>query len=831
MIEKMNKIQQALEKLFQQHRLIFWYDDKAEMIESFDAFELPAVKKVKIENNEFGLKYRLLKQEPEQKFLIYSVQAQPPDADNCLLDLNLAHYVFAADMASLRLQELGWAIDRKPFVEKHIDFFRSQERTEKFKQLNNGEDSDELLRWQMIAVFMGSAAELDYILYNIFEDYTKDGQRFERILRYGLADFFWQQVHHKYGFGAPQPTLKDFLIYLFDQYLAYGLSPATAIVKKEAVIFMNHWLDNMSYRSVFENLVAVVDQDLPYRDKLAVYDYHNLLDVDIHDEADQIMILALRDGFQDGQMGYAEAMDIIQHRQRLYWYKKYEHIYGALQIAFKFQQLLGTVDLSIHSLEDGFKTYIETYYQFDQLYRHYTFHANLAEHADPLKPVTERMENMYTNSFLLKLNNNWQTYVDACNKWEIKGVRLQRHFFEQVVLPYRTGEKKIYVIISDALRYESAAELHDMLLKDNRYQVELSAMLGMLPSYTQLGIAALLPNREIVFDEGSGAVIVDGIKASSQNRSKVLQQHLAEAIYVSADEFTKMTRSDGRAFVKDYRVIYIYHNGIDARGDNAKTESEVFAATVDEFKMIREIIKSVLNFNGTNILITADHGYLYQNKPLEESDFVQAEKHGDYYHSNRRFIVGKHLDEQPIAKKFTAKQLQLDDDCEVLIPRSINRLRVQGGGNRYVHGGASLQEIVIPVIQFNMKRRDDTQQVDVDVLGNPGKITSNQLTVRFYQADKVADKILPRELKIGIYAKDAKPLSNEVRLIFDSDSDESRHRERTAIFIFKGETQVYNGQIVYLQLQESIKDSNQFKVYKQVELTMLISFASEFDDF
>lgn len=827
----MSKIQQALEKLFQQHRLIFWYDDKAEMIESYEALDLPDVKKVKIENNEFGLKYRLLKQEPEQMFLIYSDQAQPPDSDNWLLDLNLAHYVFAADMASLRLQELGWSIDRKPFVQKHLDFFRNQERTEKLKQLANAEDGDETLRWHMIAVFMGSAAELDYILYNIFEDYTKDGQRFGRILQYGLADFFWQQVRQKYGFGAPEPTLKDFLIYLFDQYLAYGLAPATAIVKKEAVIFMNHWLDNMSYRSVFEKLVAVVDQDLPYRDKLAACDYRDLLDVDIHEEADRMMIRALRDGFLNENLPYTEAQDIIQHRQRLYWFDRYKHIYRALEAAFEFQHLLRTVDLTIHSLEDGFAAYTKTFYQFDQLYRHYTLHANQAEHTEPLKAVSERLENMYVNSFLLKINNNWQAYVDACTKWEIKGVYLQRKFYERYVTPYLTGEKKIYVIISDALRYESAVELHDSLIKDNRYQVELTAMQGMVPSYTQLGIASLLPNHEITFDPKSSSVLVNGVKANSQNRAKIMQQHLSESTYISAEDFTKKNRQEGRAFVKDYRVIYIYHNGIDARGDNFKTETEVFDATEDEFEVIRNIIKSVLNFNGTNILITADHGYLYQNRPLEESDLGQIEKQGEYYHSNRRFIVGKNLVEQAIAKKFTAKQLQLDDDSEVLILRSINRLRVQGGGNRYVHGGASLQEIAIPVIQFNMKRRDDIKHVDVDVLGNPGKITSNQLKMRFYQANKVGEKLLGHELKIGIYAKDETLLSNEVRLVFASESEEARQREQTATFIFKGETQTYNGQTVYLKLQDQLPDSNQFKVYKQVELTMLISFASEFDDF
>jgi hypothetical protein len=44
---------------------------------------------------------------------------------------------------------------------------------------------------------------------------------------------------------------------------------------------------------------------------------------------------------------------------------------------------------------------------------------------------------------------------------------------------------------------------------------------------------------------------------------------------------------------------------------------------------------------------------------------------------------------------------------EVQIPKSINRLRLKGSGSRFVHGGASLQEVVIPVLKINKKRQSD----------------------------------------------------------------------------------------------------------------------------
>ena len=71
------RIAQGLEAQFDKHRIVFWYDAKSEMRDAFDSVELAGVEKVVIENNEFGLKYRILRQESEQKFLIFKHSPEP----------------------------------------------------------------------------------------------------------------------------------------------------------------------------------------------------------------------------------------------------------------------------------------------------------------------------------------------------------------------------------------------------------------------------------------------------------------------------------------------------------------------------------------------------------------------------------------------------------------------------------------------------------------------------------------------------------------------------------------------------------------------------------
>ncbi|TIL66904.1 MAG: PglZ domain-containing protein [Mesorhizobium sp.] len=53
------------------------------------------------------------------------------------------------------------------------------------------------------------------------------------------------------------------------------------------------------------------------------------------------------------------------------------------------------------------------------------------------------------------------------------------------------------VVISDATRYEVGEELLGRIRNLDRYDAEIEPALASLPTYTQLGMASLLPNKEI----------------------------------------------------------------------------------------------------------------------------------------------------------------------------------------------------------------------------------------------------------------------------------------------------------------------------------------------
>lgn len=249
------------------------------------------------------------------------------------------------------------------------------------------------------------------------------------------------------------------------------------------------------------------------------------------------------------------------------------------------------------------------------------------------------------------------------------------------MLPFLNRKTKVCVLISDAFRYEIGEELQSLIRQEDRFEAALEPALAMLPSYTQLGMAALLPNKSLhLAEDGSGDAQVDGQSVlGSANRGKILAAAVPASAVVLAKDLVAMNQTDTRALLRDHDLVYVYHNLIDKTGDTRDTEERVFAAAEETLHELLRLVKKLTNANASNLLITADHGFLYQNRALEESDFLSSEPEGDdIRYCDRRFVLGKGLRSNDSFRTFTSEQLGLAGTVEVQIPKSIKRLRLQG---------------------------------------------------------------------------------------------------------------------------------------------------------
>jgi uncharacterized protein (TIGR02687 family) len=830
----MDKIQHALTKLFERHRIIFWYDVKKELRSDYENLDMPEVEKLEINNNEFNIKYRVLRELPEQRFLLYHEGPKPTDLDNWLLDVELAHGELRADQAGIWLSELGLGLEFVDIIHSHLDFFNAAKRRESLKELLHAEDTQGMIRLKMMAVCSTAEPRIDDILENLLVELSeKRDEKIRLVERCGLDEFLWGQLNRFYGYQSKDPGIKDFAVELYKSCYAMG-TDREARLNSDALVFLKRWKDSRKYGNSFELLSQEYEDMLSMAEDLSGRNYRDLIDLDYFCLIDQKIISGLVKEITDRTITTGDCALIVRQRRQGHWYAEFMDLYKAVEHAANFFHIMDELDLSMDSMSSGFYRYCKSWYKLDQYYRKFMFHVRRSGQTTIMAHLNERIENLYSNSFLLKINNDWQSKVDAIDKWTIPSITSQKGFFEKWILPFTRKNNKVFVIISDGFRYEVGEEFLGLIRREDRYEANLEAVLSALPSYTQLGMAALLPNKQInLADNDSGTVFVDGMSSQgTENRRKILENSVAKhPTVIKADDLLGMNKDDCRALIKDNDVVYIYHNRIDATGDKRETEERTFEAVEEALQELLKIVKKLVAANANNLIVTADHGFIYQNRALDESDFAGEEATGDtVLLRDRRFVVGMGLNENTSLKKFTAAQLGLEGDLEFQIPKSINRLRLKGSGSRYVHGGASLQEVVIPVLEINKKRQSDVSAVEVVILkGATSAITSGQLTVVFYQTQPADDKVQPRYLKAGIYTQAGELISDSHELAFDLKSKNARERELRVQFILTREADKANEQDVILRLDEKVSGTTHEKEYKSERYLLRRSFTSDFD--
>ena len=830
------KITQALNNLFDKQRIVFWYDTRLEFRADFDTLELPDVEKIELANNEFSVKYRLLREQPEQKFLLYREGAEPAHLDNWLLDVQLASgNCFRTDQVALWLAELELAPDCYPLLEAHVAFFESTKRREALSKLLEPGDSQNLLQRKMLAVCAGNEPRLDVILENLLGDLAAGKDvRIKLIESSGLNAYLWEQMKRAYGYSSEQPGIHDFVIELFKACFMLGTDPAyKARLSAEALVFLKRWKDSRSHEQSFETLSEQCAAVLQIDDKLQTLDWRSLLELDYFELIDRKILSELVRAVVARTVTAQEVEQWVRQRRQSHWFERFKDVYLALEHAAQFIQVLDITQLQMESLTDGVQKYASQWFRLDQRYRKFVYHLRESGQASLLGELAMQVENLYGNNYLSRLNDRWQQHVDAAQQWEAAPVVLQRNFFSRYVQPFVERRTKVCVLISDAFRYEVGEELQSLIRQEDRFEADLEPMLSMLPSYTQLGMAALLPNSNLqLADNDSGDVIVDGQSAQgSVNRGKILATRVPASQVVRAKDLMAMTQADSRALLRDNEVVYVYHNLIDKTGDTRDTEERVFAAAEETLSELIRLVKKLTNANASNLLITADHGFIYQNHPLQESDFLSGEPEGDeVLYRDRRFVLGRGLREGASFKTFNPLQLGLTGTLMVQIPKSINRLRLKGSGSRFVHGGATLQEVVIPVIRINKKRQSDVGRVDVEFIGGGGKtITTGQLAVVLYQTEAVTEKLQSRRLRAGLFTLDGELVSDQHELLFDFSSANPRERELPVRFILSRKADEANNQQVELLLEETVEGTSHFTRYKAARYSIRRSFSSEFD--
>ncbi len=801
----LTEVKKSIEKQFSRElrqgskrNIVFWYDDEGVFADSIDTLELENVKIIKLyENNVFATKVYIEEKNTTSNLLVYSPMRRPPNNENWLTDTIMYSQTFSTDETSLHL--LNFKIDSslRHVIERNRLFFRHAERCKKFESYSLSPYTENRINIGiMSALCKLTAPSFDNVVQTLLIEMTEnENSIYDSLVKYGDIDAFWKLVGWSYGYEFDDRSFERLSIVLLLTHLAQDMENELPKNWREflsqntnCIVLVDNFMKNTQLWDKYNKLAEIVAEKLNLDDLLTSWDINEMLNCDTFENFDKYIIKRINENITMDIGEFEKYGKLINSRRNKRFFEHFENEYSLLQSACEFLSLCQKhKDLQGSTMNELFANYTKEYYKFDFYYRKFIVSLDKLED-DKFRELFEKIENTYTNWFLGELLVKWCDLLGDLKTWSLPGIIPQQKFYDSFISRFVSDNERIVVIISDGLRYESATELLKLLNTEQKGVSELSTMFGVLPSYTKLGMAALLPNKEISITD-KAEIFVDGVSTlGTENREKILRLYKKESVAITYERLIDMSKTEMGDLLAGIKMIYIYHDAIDKRGESS--DREVFDATEKCLREISQLIKTLKNnISAINFIITSDHGYIYKRTPLSESDKTPKEI-SDSLETKRRFILTKNDAEIPATQKFSLQYLgKGTNDLTVITPRSSNCFKVKGGGVCYVHGGSSLQEVVIPVIKFksdkNMQKSLGARRVSIGLTNLSRKITSIITYLTFFQNEKVDEKVLQSRIKLYFEDSDGNRVSNENIIIADSTSSNPPDRTYKEKFTLK----------------------------------------------
>ena len=342
-------------------------------------------------------------------------------------------------------------------------------------------------------------------------------------------------------------------------------------------------------------------------------------------------------------------------------------------------------------------------------------------------------------------------------------IRHQQNFYSDNV---QNAGMKTVVIISDALRYEVATELMQEL-GDEKHTAKLDCALAMLPTETKYCKNAMLPQNNLKLC--GDTMWVNGKPIDSMDdRTKLLQFYVPDGLCINYRDMKSKSVEENREICKR-PVVYIYHDTIDSMcHDNPQQVGLACKTAIAELK---DWIKKLhATFNVTRVILTSDHGFLYNDIQFTEKDKHHVTEKAVEIKS-RYYLTESSADASEAGFGISKFQLckvsgMIDTDTYVAVPNGSNRLYASGG-YEFAHGGATLQELIIPVLYSSRKKVDTKQKVNVTLVDHDLKMNSSILKFTLIQAEAVSAEIRERKIVCGVYLGD-KLVTKEKEVVLNS---------------------------------------------------------------
>ena len=805
---------------FHKRRLIFWRDEEREFADQLMEIQLKLPVKFAQLNglNNFEIKKLLEYDDPESSYLIYDPVSYTRQEDDWLLNLRLISEEFRSDLIAVWMNEMqleNTAAIRQT-VKEYRKFFNAKDRREKFAAHNKYLTDPGKIYRAILAVLSGSNTTIPKdILRAVLSQGVDHDQNaiYQRFRDYSIDQFFWDLMKG-IGYYAEDPNLKDFMQYLVLTATAKTL-PVEHLIGLDQIYsahnqyqsicydILSDWLHDSKVRAVMFDMIRDVERDLHLSNRIAKAPLDDLMQTEYLPCIDEGILLQLLHGICDNSILPEDAKNIVEKRRTMVWHDLSAEYFNGIWQSAEMQIFYKDHSHGFHTVDPKqlWQDYTKDYFRMDTYYRkfHLAF-GNALKHPNPIlddayKSVAETIEALYSNWFLKELNTCW---ANACGDslakdGYISDIKQQENFYSDYIA---SAGNKIYVVVSDGLRYEVAAQVAEELHRNTQSKVSLENCQSIFPTATKFGMAALLPHNALTaVKSASGvAILADGDSTDSTNREMILQKKNPSSVALQLSKLKAMKRAERLDLVRGKEVVYIYTDSIDSAGHNSPTE--VFAACNQAIDDITEAVRMIVNdFCAHYIYITSDHGFLYTYRSLQEEEKVgKGVSSDDAIEVDSRYLITANNATPEFL--MPVKFMQGNSEFSAFATRENVRIKKQGGYTNYIHGGISLQEMVVPVIDYHFMRSSskdykdhpekyDTLPAPLQLLSANRKITNMMFALSFYQKEPVGTNREVATYSIYFTDSEGNKISDEQKIIADRTSATEQDRTFRCTFNLK----------------------------------------------
>jgi hypothetical protein len=492
---------------------------------------------------------------------------------------------------------------------------------------------------------------------------------------------------------------------------------------------------------VYESLADKVERDLGLPQ--AEIDPETLGQIDTFRFEEQRLLEACDRHLAEGEAD--RALSIVEGRLKegSFWasVSRYPARHAAWEAAGDLARLAIAIDEVAEALERSpanAKAWVEAYtapggwHRVDQCFREARYRLSRLEDAAALEGGSDHVFACY-DALLERMATGFVDALQAAH-WQLAGIPRQEELYERHVA--RRSEPVAF-LLADAMRFEMGADLARLLEAIGATGLKLEPAAAVAPTITDLGMAALLPGADRAFSMAESPKGVTGaIGGKALVGSPARMEHARGAVpglvEMTLDHLVHdLSPKKREEELRGAKVVVIRSQEIDGAGENLPSSlARTVMGTVLE--SLRSAVRCLSDSGIHKFVIAADHGHLFAERRGDDMK-IDPPEGGKEIDKHRRCWIGKGGSTPSSCVRLTASDLGYEGtDLELVVPKGTGVFK-SGGGLAFHHGGLSLQELIIPVLTFELvgKKAATKPAADLVALESvPAKITNRIFSVR-----------------------------------------------------------------------------------------------------